>query len=52
MMRIARENMKVLPSFYAEIVDKRFGGDIDAYVDYIYDNSAFTSEEKMEGAPG
>ncbi|HCN13750.1 MAG TPA: serine protease, partial [Alistipes sp.] len=33
MMRIARENMKVLPSFYAEIVDKRFGGDIDAYVD-------------------
>ena len=49
MMRIARENMKVLPSFYAEIVDKRFGGDIDAYVDYIYDNSAFTSEEKMKG---
>ncbi len=48
MMRIARENMKVLPSFYAEIVDKRFGGDIDAYVDYIYDNSAFTSEEKMK----
>ncbi|MDE5621419.1 MAG: S46 family peptidase, partial [Alistipes sp.] len=49
MMTIARENMKVLPSFYAEIVDERFGGDIDAYVDYIYDNSAFTSEEKMRG---
>ncbi|WP_300903893.1 S46 family peptidase [uncultured Alistipes sp.] len=47
MMTIARENMKTLPSFYAEIVDKDFGGDIDAYVDYIYDNSAFTSEEKM-----
>ncbi len=47
MMTIARENMKVLPSFYAEIVDAKFGGDIDAYVDYLYDNSIFTSEEKV-----
>ena len=46
MLAIARENMKELPTFYAEVVDKEFGGDIDAYVDYLYDNSAFASEEK------
>ncbi|MCM1151224.1 MAG: S46 family peptidase [Alistipes sp.] len=47
MLRIARENMKTLPSFYEEIVDKDFGGDIDAYVDYLYDNSLFVSEENV-----
>ena len=47
MLRIARENMKVLPSFYAEIVDKEFGGDIDAYVDDLYDRSVFASEERV-----
>ena len=47
MLTIARENMKELPSFYAEVVDKRFGGDIDACVDYLYDHSIFTSAEKV-----
>ena len=47
MLAIARENMKELPSFYAEVVDKRFGGDIDACVDYLYDHSIFTSAEKV-----
>ena len=47
MLAIARENMKELPSFYAEVVDKQFGGDIDAYVDYLYDHSLFVSEEKV-----
>ena len=47
MLTIARENMKELPSFYAEVVDKRFGGDIDACVDDLYDHSIFTSEEKV-----
>lgn len=47
MLAIARENMKELPSFYAEVVDKEFGGDIDACVDYLYDHSIFTSEEKV-----
>lgn len=47
MLTIARENMKQLPAFYAEVVDKEFGGDIDKYVDYVYDNSAFCSEEKV-----
>ena len=47
MLTIARENMKELPSFYAEVVDKRFGGDIDACVDYLYDHSIFTSAENV-----
>ena len=47
MLTIARENMKELPSFYAEVVDKEFGGDIDACVDDLYDHSIFTSEEKV-----
>ncbi|MDE7451359.1 MAG: S46 family peptidase, partial [Alistipes sp.] len=47
MLRIARENMKTLPSFYTEIIDNEFGGDIDAYVDYLYDNSVFVSEDDV-----
>lgn len=47
MLAIARENMKELPSFYADVVDKQFGGDIDAYVDYLYDHSIFASAEKV-----
>ena len=44
MLTIARENMKEVPSFYEEIIDRDFGGDIAAYVDYLYDNSVFASE--------
>lgn len=44
MLTIARENMKEVPSFYAYVIDKDFGGDIAAYVDYLYDNSVFASE--------
>ncbi len=47
MLRIARERMKELPSFYAEVVDKQFGGDTDAYVDDLFDRSLFTSEERV-----
>lgn len=48
MLKIAREHMTDLPSFYTEIVDKEFNGDTDAYVDYIFDNSLFTSQEKVD----
>ena len=50
MMTIARENMdpKYLPSIYAEVIDKDFGGDIDRYVDWLYSNSAFYSLEKAK----
>lgn len=47
MLKIAREHMSDLPTFYTEIVDKDFGGDTDAYVDYIFDNSVFTSLDKV-----
>ena len=47
MLTIARENMTRLPSFYTEIIDKEFGGDIEKYVDYLYDNSVVATEEKF-----
>ena len=48
MFRIARENMRPedLPSIYADVIDKRFGGDTDAYVDWLYETSAYTSLDK------
>lgn len=46
MFRIVKENCKELPSVYAEVIDKRFGGDTDAYVDYLYDNSVFADEQR------
>ncbi len=48
MLQMARENMTILPSFYAEIIDQEFGGDVDKYVDYLYDNTAVASPEKLE----
>ncbi len=49
MLAIARENMKTLPSIY-EVIDRDFGGNIDAYVDYLYDNSIFADETKALAA--
>lgn len=46
MLAIFRENVDSLPSFYTEIIDAEFGGDIDAYVDWVYDNSRVTSLDK------
>ena len=48
MLKMARENMTILPSFYGEIIDKDFGGDVDKYVDYLYDNTVVASPEKLE----
>ncbi len=45
MFTIARENMKELPSFYAETVDGRFGGDIGAFVEDLYARSVFATEQ-------
>ena len=47
MLTIARENMKELPSIYEEVIDKEFGGDIEAYVDHLYDHSIFDNEEQV-----
>ena len=52
MMQIVRENMAAenLPSIYTEVIDEKFGGNSDAYVDWLYDNSVFTSLEKANAA--
>ncbi len=48
MFTIVRENIVPgdLPSVYAKI-DSLFGGNIDAYVDWLYDNTNFSSQEKL-----
>ena len=45
MLTIARENMKEVPTFY-ETVDSLFGGSIEDYVNYLYENSVFASGER------
>lgn len=48
MIKIAKERLPEanLPSFYREI-ERQFAGDVDAYVDYLFDNSIFTSEKSV-----
>ncbi|WP_418424251.1 S46 family peptidase [Alistipes sp.] len=50
MFQIVKENCKELPSVFVEVIDERFGGDTDAYVDYLYDNSVLADEEKALAA--
>ncbi len=47
MFVIYRENNTTLPSIYTKI-DQEFGGNSDAYVDWLYDNSELTSLEKFQ----
>ena len=37
-----------LPEFYHNVIDKKFKGDIDAFTDYIYENSIFATPESMK----
>ena len=48
MLKLYREDIdsRFCPDFYTDIVDKKFKGDIDRYVDYIFDKSVFASEER------
>lgn len=46
MFQIVKENCKELPSLFAEVIDTQFGGDTDAFVDNLYDNSVFADEQK------
>lgn len=50
MFTIARENMQDLPSIYEEVIDKEFGGDIDAYLDDLYERSVTADPEKFFAA--
>ena len=36
-----------LPSSFV-VIEEQFGGDVDAYVDYVYDNSAFADRSRAE----
>lgn len=47
MLQIVKDKLdkEDLPSFY-ETIDTDFGGNIDSYVDYLYDNSSFATEER------
>ncbi len=46
MLAIARNNMKELPAVY-DVINRDFGGDIDAYVENLYNTSIFTDEAKV-----
>ena len=50
MLKLYRNNFKEeeLPEFYSKIIDKKFKGDIDAFTDYVYENSIFATPESIE----
>ncbi|MCH5334311.1 MAG: S46 family peptidase [Alistipes sp.] len=48
MLEIVQQKSKNLPSVFADVIDSQFGGDTHAYVDYLYDNSIFTDEDKVK----
>ncbi|MBO6026407.1 MAG: S46 family peptidase [Bacteroidales bacterium] len=37
-----------LPEFYTDIIDKKFNGNIDAFADFVYDNSIFATADRMK----
>jgi hypothetical protein len=39
--------LKYMPDFYVNVVDKKFKGDIDKFVDDMFTRSVFTSEAKL-----
>jgi hypothetical protein len=49
MLKVYREDipLKFLPDFYTTIVDRKFKGDIDKYVDNLFAKSIFSSEQKL-----
>jgi hypothetical protein len=49
MLKLYRADVPVKfhPDFYVTLVDKKFKGDIDKFVDFMFARSIFTSEAKM-----
>ena len=45
MEMVSPDNM---PEFITTEVEGRFGGDVQAYVDWLYDNSIYANREKLE----
>ena len=50
LLKLYRNNFKEeeLPEFYGKIIDKKFKGDIDAFADYVYENSIFATPESIK----
>lgn len=51
LIKVFRDKVKAedRPAFY-NVIDENFGGNIDAFVDNLYDNSVFPCEEKFNKA--
>jgi hypothetical protein len=49
MLKLYRADIpeKFLPDFYSAVVDKKFKGNIDKFVDYMFAKSIFVSEAKL-----
>jgi hypothetical protein len=49
MLKLYREDVpeKFHPDVYSNVIDKKFKGNIDKFVDYLFAKSIFTSEAKM-----
>lgn len=49
MLRLYRDDVpeKFHPDFYEKIVDRKYKGDIDKFVDDIFDESLFANEDKL-----
>jgi len=49
MLKLYREDVPVKfhPDFYANVVDKKFKGDIDKFVDNMFAKSIFTGEDRL-----
>ena len=50
MLKLYRNAFKAeeLPEFYSKVIDKKFKGDIDAFADYVYENSIFATPESIK----
>ena len=50
MFQIVKENVakEDLPSIFADVIDKEYGGNTDAFVNYMYINSIFANEHHLE----
>jgi hypothetical protein len=49
MLKLYREDVPVKfhPDFFTKIIDKKFNGDIEKFVDDMFDRSVFTNESKL-----
>jgi len=52
MLRVMMDSIRVadLPLFFATDITGRFGGDVERFVDNLYDNSVFVSQQRFEAA--